>query len=344
MLARGNPHPRSNGGAIALGPQQFDLDPVLPVAPIVAEKRRQIVQIQDHNIHVAVVVIVSECGAAAGKALTDAGAQIRRNILETPVAEVLVNNSRILEGLAEVVGVNFRVDVPIDLNDVRPAVIVVVNEAAAPGDVAVVDADTRGKGDIAVGSVAVVVVEVDRVVHEVGLEDIEPAVAVVVGHGQPHAGLLMSVVVVSAARHDGHIGERAVMIVAEQNARLRVNRNINVRPPVVVEVIGSGGDRIARTGLQNTRLLGNIGKRSVSVVVIKNVCVAGKAARAAHDGNTLPLAIAHVAGGGNLVRIQLDVVTHKKIQVAVPVKIEKGAAGTPAALLPIKPGLVSYIG
>ena len=33
------------------------------------------------------------------------------------------------------------IDVSVDLHDVRPAIVVVIDEAAAPGDVAVVDSD-----------------------------------------------------------------------------------------------------------------------------------------------------------------------------------------------------------
>jgi hypothetical protein len=88
MLAGGHAHPRSNGGAIALGSHQLDLDPVLLVAPDIAEQRRQIVHIQDQHIHAAVVVIVSKSRAPAGKALTDTGIPSRRNVLEMAIAEI----------------------------------------------------------------------------------------------------------------------------------------------------------------------------------------------------------------------------------------------------------------
>ena len=58
-------------------------------------------------------------------------------------------------------------------------------------------------------------VEVAGVVREVGFEDVEPAVAVVVGNGEAHSSLLMAVFVVGATGHDRDIGERAVMVVLE---------------------------------------------------------------------------------------------------------------------------------
>ena len=136
------------------------------------------------------------------------------------IAEILVDQARIFEGLAEVVLIDLRIDVAVDLNDIGPAVVVVVDEAAAPRHIVVVDPDSGVEGEIAEGAVAVVVVEVAGVIGEVSLEDIEPAVAVVVGHADAHAGLLVPIVVVGAAGHYGDIGKRPVMVVLEQHARL----------------------------------------------------------------------------------------------------------------------------
>ena len=63
-------------------------------------------------------------------------------------------------------------------------------------------------------------IEVACVVREVRLENVKPAVAVIVGHGQAHACLLMAVLAVGAAGDDGDIRERAVVVVVKQDARL----------------------------------------------------------------------------------------------------------------------------
>ena len=65
MLTGDDPNTGSDGGAIALGSHEFDLDPVLVVAPVVAKKRREIIQVQYQHIHAAVIVVVPECGAPA---------------------------------------------------------------------------------------------------------------------------------------------------------------------------------------------------------------------------------------------------------------------------------------
>ena len=109
---------------------------------------------------------------------------------------------------------------PVDLYDVAPSVIVIVDKAAAPRDIVVVDSNAGIEREIAEGSVAVVVVKVAGIVRKVGLEDVEPTIAVVVGHADAHAGLLVPVIVVSASGHDRDIGEGTVVVVLKQHARL----------------------------------------------------------------------------------------------------------------------------
>ena len=62
-------------------------------------------------------------------------------------------------------------------------------------------------------------VEVGGVVREVRLEDIKPAVAVVVGHSKSHAGLFVTVIVVGATGDHRDICKSAVVIVLEHHAR-----------------------------------------------------------------------------------------------------------------------------
>ena len=71
---------------------------------------------------------------------------------------------------------------------------------------------------------------------------------------------------------------------------------------------------------------------------------AGRPARAAHDGNALPLASVRAVRGRNGCRIQLEVVANEEIEVAVPVVIEKRTTGAPANLRLAQPGLMRDIG
>src|SRR6516164_804543 len=65
MGAGEDAHTRADRGAVRLRPDELDLDPVLGVAAVIAQKRRQIIHIQNQGIHVAIVVVVAKSGAAA---------------------------------------------------------------------------------------------------------------------------------------------------------------------------------------------------------------------------------------------------------------------------------------
>src|SRR5579864_87367 len=94
-----------------------------------------------------------------------------------------------------------RVDMAVDQEKIRPAIIVEVEKHGAPTEIASMSAESGRIGYIGEGSVAVVVIERRGVVGKVGAEEIEIAVAVVVGNGGAHAGLLATVRIV------GHPGQ-----------------------------------------------------------------------------------------------------------------------------------------
>jgi len=64
------------------------------------------------------------------------------------------------------------------------------------------------------------VIEVAGVVGEIGFEDVERTVAIIVGDSDAHAGLFVAIVAVGDAGDDGLVGKGAVVIVAKENAGL----------------------------------------------------------------------------------------------------------------------------
>src|SRR5438034_84477 len=228
------------------------------------------------------------------------------------------------------------------LQEVWPTIVVVIDKTAAPGDVLIVDAHARGKGLIGERSVAVVVIEVRGIVGKVSLEDVEPAVAIVVAHRDAHSRLFVPILVVGGAGYLSNIGERAIVVVVEQYARFGIHGHKNIRPAVVIKIVGDSGDRISRAGFQNACLFGNVRERAVAIVVEEDVCVPGKTPGAAHDRDTFPLAGQPLAGC--LGRVELDVVADKKIQMPVAVIIEPGTACAPANPFVVNAGLAGHIG
>ena len=91
MVASYDANAGADRGAIALGADQLDLDPVLLVAAVVAQQRRHIVHVQNERVDVAIVVVVAESGAAAGEAFADARSHRRGHVFELAIAQVLVD-------------------------------------------------------------------------------------------------------------------------------------------------------------------------------------------------------------------------------------------------------------
>ena len=198
-----------------------------------------------------------------------------------------------------------------------------------------VHAQARYKGYVRESAVTVVVIEVRGVVGEIGLKDIEPTVAVIVSHTHAHPGLFLPVLVVSVSRHDSDVFERPIVFVMKKDAGLGINRHVDVGPAVVVEIVGDGGNRITRPGLQDAGLLRYIGERPIAIVMVKDIHAARQAARPAHHRNALPLAVARLSGHRHLLQIEFDVVAHKQVQESVAVVIDPSTAGAPAdALFP----------
>src|SRR3954468_15334581 len=142
----------------------------------------------------------------------------------------------------------------------------------------------------------------------------------------------MAIRAISTSGYDCNVGEGSIMIVAEEHAGLRVDGYIDVRPAIIIKVIGDRSDRIARPRLQDACLLADIRESSISVVVIKNVSIAGKAAGAAHHWYAFPLAICRLTRSSGFRWIEFDVITDEQIKMTIPVVIEPGAAGAPADL------------
>ncbi len=88
-------------------------------------------------------------------------------------------------------------------------------------------------------------IEIRRVAFEIGFEDIEPAVEIIVANGDAHSGLFLTVFAVRNAADCAFLAECTVVIVHEQEAWGGVASKIDVRPSVVVEVASDGSEPVA---------------------------------------------------------------------------------------------------
>src|SRR5262249_17459827 len=122
--------------------------------------------------------------------------------------------------------------------------VVDVNEKGSPSQQLRIPGQARRSGYIGKRSVLIVAIERCSIVREVGFDDVEPAVAVVVDGVSAHSGLLVTFVVVRNAGFDGDFFECPVMVVVKQQVRSGIAGDKNVRPAVVVEVSGESGETV----------------------------------------------------------------------------------------------------
>src|SRR5260370_27944300 len=98
------------------------------------------------------------------------------------------------------------------------------------------EAKAGGEGGVVKSAIAVVAIERSGVVGEIGFENIELAVAVVVGNGGTHAGLFAAVVIEGSASGHGEVGEGSVAIVVIEDSGGAVPSNIEIRAALAVVV------------------------------------------------------------------------------------------------------------
>src|SRR6185503_15662205 len=101
---------------------------------------------------------------------------------------------------------------------------------------AAVQPQTRVERSVLAVAASGVRVERGGIAGEVRLQDVEPAVPVEISHADTHAGLRLAVLAVGAPGADADVLERPIVLVTIERARVGVVGDVNVAPPVVVEV------------------------------------------------------------------------------------------------------------
>jgi hypothetical protein len=62
----------------------------------------------------------------------------------------------------------------------------------------------------------------------------------------------MAIDVIGTTSHHSYIREGSIVIILEQNAGFGIYGDINIRPPIIIEIVRYGGDGVSRSGLQNS--------------------------------------------------------------------------------------------
>src|SRR5262245_31620085 len=160
---------------------------------IVTQQCGRLTHVHDENIDIAVIVDIAESSATAGMFFSyGCSAQIA-DIFETSIAKVAVRQAwvAILLRAIDQLGINMAVD----LEDVKPSVVVQVGQRDTPANVLRVHSKAGLENDVLKNTFAKVAVDVGMVTRKVGLDEIGQAVAIEVAISNAHTALLEAVFV-----------------------------------------------------------------------------------------------------------------------------------------------------
>src|SRR3954463_10155558 len=180
-------------------------------------------------------------------------------------------NSRLFIAAAEVLAINLGIYVAIHQQQIRPAVVVDVEEHCSPSQILRVQPQSSCGSGVGKGPIPVVFIESGGIVGKIRLENIQMPVAVIVRDGRSHPGLLAAILVECGSGGYRHIVERSVMVVAVEDRGRAVAGNEDVRPSIFIEVEGRNAERVVTIGAKDASFRLDILKCSVATIVVKSV-------------------------------------------------------------------------
>src|SRR5207244_12384492 len=125
QVAIGYRHPRAHYVAVGLGPNQKDLQPMMSIAPVIAEQLRRLTVVAYQNIQVAVVVEIAHGGSATDAAQLEVRPQLAAHVFEGAPARVAEHELRFGVLSIGVIELDVVKDVAVGHEDVAGAVVVV---------------------------------------------------------------------------------------------------------------------------------------------------------------------------------------------------------------------------
>lgn len=203
-----------DGAAVGPDANGFDLDPVVIVGGLAAKELRKVIHAIDENVKITIVVEIADGHAAAGDLFQDTRTERGRDLRELTVTEITVGHFALPVAGFRAGLSHLRKNVAIAKENVRVRVVVEIEEGGAPAEKTRDAAKTRLEGLIIEDPFVDVAIEAGRVAGEVGFDDVEAAVTIVIGDGHAHARLGLAVGGVSGAGFNGDIREGAVVVVS----------------------------------------------------------------------------------------------------------------------------------
>src|ERR1700730_5939528 len=165
-------------------------------------------------------------------------------------------------GVAHTEGLSFHLWIHVTIRDenVGPSVVVVVEKLRAKTEIWIADrSDPRRAGEVAEFSIGIVVIKVVGIVGKISLHNVGPAVAIVVGRINAHAGLFASVGTVGHACLGADFGKSTFAVIVIEQARRRVVRYVEIEAPVFVVIQPQDAEAVVALGI-NAEFLRDIGE------------------------------------------------------------------------------------
>ena len=325
-------HLRSDRGAIrATGrTSEKNLDPATASRVFVPQQRRSFVHVDDEHVQVAVVVVVSESGPATRVRGRQARACLVDQFLEAPVPEIAEDHVGSLVRIVRQLGLDFRVNAPGNVRQVRHAVVVEIGDRRAPADEPSFDAQSGLDRLVVEHSRAVIAIENVGVVGEVRLEQVQIAVEIVIANSDSHARLLESVLAQGDAPFQALLLKRPVTEIAKQQARSSVAGQIEIHPSVAVKIRGNRGHAIPGIGSVDPSARGDILERTVAAIAVQTVTALRKPARAAIHRHALPRAVRPRSLSWCRFGIEVEIIRYEQVQQTVAVVVQERGTSSPA--------------
>src|SRR2546426_2846257 len=210
---------RADAAAIGFRADCPHFYPIISSSRIAAQQLGIIVHRVDYHVDIAVVVKISESAATGGDRLGDARPALHRDIFEAGVSQVSIEQLALrISGLGFEL-LDFWIYMPVTDQDVWPAIVVHIEESAAPAKILRVRTEAGSKSSIFEIRSTQVVVQRRRVSGEIGFDDIEIAVHIVISRGDSHAGLRLAIGAESASRFQRDVHKFAIFLVLIERTR-----------------------------------------------------------------------------------------------------------------------------
>ena len=246
---------------------------------------------------------------------------------------VELKNLRLAVAAAGRQSVHLRIDVTGNRDQIKPAVVVEIDESISP--LQPVQRRQRDAGLVRhIVEVPIAIVAVKRVVLVGKIRDVQrrPAGVHVIAHSNAHASLLRSILAHRGPRLQANLLEFSVTCILVEIVGGGIVGDENIRTPGVIEIRPHHTEPVETVGVIHACRLGNIRKRAVAVVMKQRVAGAFQP-----PGTTLHVQATVFAGGlaaevGEIVEMKIDIVGHEEIDETITVIVAKSGARRPATV------------